>query len=810
MENFSLKYDCGREELMNEKMSLWYEQPATKWEEALPVGNGRMGAMIRGGAEQEIIHLNEDSIWSGGPANRINKDALKYLGEIRKLIREGRIPEAEKLSLMALSGTPNSERSYEPAGEVIINFEKSSDYKNFRRELDLETGITSVSYESGASVLGENGAKFTRQFIASFPDKIMCYHLETDEGKLSFTCRLDRCNHRLDRVWGNGDEIGFEVVTGTGIPFAVRLKARVTGGSVDTIGEHLVVKDAAEADLLIDIQTGFYNEDWLSAGEKNLELVSGKSWDELRAAHVADYRENFLGLSLELGSEKAKDKRSKPTDKRIAGFRTGKKDPDLFALYFQYGRYLLFSSSRGDCLPANLQGIWNASLTPPWDSKFTININTEMNYWLAESGNLSECHLPYFGLLRRVCENGRKTARQMYDCSGSVAHHNTDIFADTAPQDHYIPASFWVMGLAWLSTHIWEHYVFTGDKEFLGENLDIMAECVRFFDDFLIENEKGELVTSPSVSPENVYIMKDGTRGCLCEGATMDIEILMELLGNFLKSCEVLGVDSEAAGHGDAADSKTAGNGEAADSGALDSCEAIDFSGVADRARVILKKLPAIKIGKHGQIQEWMEDYDEQEPGHRHISHLYGVYPGTTISYEKTPELMKAARVTLERRLANGGGHTGWSRAWIIGLWTHFLEGEKVYQNLEALLSRSTFDNMMDNHPLGAGAVFQIDGNLGASAAMLEMLVQSGDDYVKSGDDYVRSGNGYVKLLPALPKAFSEGSVSGVCLRGGLMLSMTWKNMKVTSWDITRRDGAPFPEGEIVVLVNGTEERVRV
>ncbi|WP_051204656.1 glycoside hydrolase family 95 protein [Butyrivibrio sp. VCD2006] len=754
---------------MSEKMSLWYENPANKWEEALPVGNGRMGAMVTGGVNREVIYLNEDSIWSGGPANRINKDARKYLGEIRRLIREGKIQEAEKLSLMALSGTPNSERSYEPAGELIIDFEGSSEFKKYRRELDLETGIASVSYEAG-------GCRYNRELLASYPDQIICYHLAADGGKLNFTCRLDRCHHRLDRVWGEGDEIGFEVATGTGIPFAVRLKARVSGGSVDTIGEHLIVKDAAEAELFIDIQTHFYNADWIFAGKENIARVIKRTREELLEAHKTEYLEKFGALSFELGDDKAKERRTKATDKRLSDFRKGKKDPDLFALYFQYGRYLLFSSSRGKCLPANLQGIWNASLTPPWDSKFTININTEMNYWLAESGNLSDCHMPYFQLLRRVCENGKKTAEEMYGCSGSVAHHNTDVFADTAPQDHYIPASFWVMGEAWMATHIWEHYLYTGDKKFLSENIGVMVQCVDFFDDFLIENDKGELVTSPSVSPENVYIMKDGTRGCLCEGATMDIEILMELLGNFLSACKVLEQDKNEANLCEGGVEK--------------------LITAKEKATKILDKLPGIKVGKHGQIQEWMEDYDEQEPGHRHISHLYGVYPGNSISYEKTPELMKAAKVTLERRLAHGGGHTGWSRAWIIGLWTHFLEGEKVYKNLEALLSKTTFVNLMDNHPYGAGAVFQIDGNLGASAAMLEMLVQCRD--------------GYVKLLPALPKAFSEGRVSGVCLRGGLELSMEWKDMTVTAFEIKRREGVAFDQDEITVDVNGEKQRLKL
>ncbi len=740
---------------MDGKMSLWYEQPAQCWEEALPVGNGRLGAMVMGGVSSERIYLNEDSIWSGKPVNRINKDAYKNLDKIRKLIKEGKIPEAEKLSLLALSGTPNSERSYEPAGELIIDFEGDEAYDSYRRELNLENGVASVSYRN-------NGASFNRKFIASFPDQIMAYHLKSDDAKIGFTCRLDRFHNKLDEVWADKDEIGFKVESGTGIPFAVRVKAQLRGGEAMTIGEHLIVKDASEVTLFIDIQTEFYHdstkgEDYLAAGKENLDRISKKSWEDVLKSHEEEFVKGFNTLSLEFGDGHTKDRSDIPTDKRLSALKNGEKDPGLFALYFSYGRYLLYSSSRGNCLPANLQGIWNHRLTPPWDSKFTININAEMNYWMAESGNLSECHMPFFELLKRVCENGKQTARQMYGCKGSVAHHNTDIYGDTAPQDHYIPATFWVMGEAWMATHIWEHYLYTEDKDFLADNFEVLTECVDFFDDFLVENESGELITSPSVSPENVYIMKDGTKGCLCEGSTMDIEILTELLEDYISACKVLGCAEE-----------------------------------SEKARVILEKLPKIKIGKYGQIQEWMQDYEELEPGHRHISHLFGVYPGHSISFERSPELMKAARVTLERRLANGGGHTGWSRAWIIGLWAHFLDGAKVYENLEALLSKSTFDNLMDNHPYGPGAVFQIDGNFGASAAIIEMLVQCRD--------------GYIRLLPALPKELSNGRVSGICLCGGLELSMEWKDMKVTSWNIINKKKAKH----IVVEVNGEKKELEL
>jgi len=739
---------------MDNRMRLWYEKPATKWEEALPVGNGRLGAMICGGTQTETVYLNADSIWSGRSVNRINKDALKYLGQIRKLIREGKIPEAEKFSLMALSGTPNSERSYQTAGELNIYFEGDEKTSDYKRELDLDKGVASVCYASGNSLI-------RRDFIASYDSAVMVYHMKADSGTMSFTCRLSRPNNRIDEIVAGENEIGFNASSTTGIPFFVRVAAETSDGKVCTIGEYLLVEDSSEVTLYIDISSAFYDEDYIAAGKERIERAKSLGWDNILKRHKEEFEQKFGKLKLSLGDKKALEKRNIPTDIRLSDLKKGKKDPDLFALYFQYGRYLLFSSSRGNCLPANLQGIWNNSLTPPWDSKYTININAEMNYWIAESGNLSECHMPFFTFLKRVCENGKKTAKEMYGCRGSVAHHNSDIYADTAPQDHYIPASFWVMGEAWMATHIWEHYLYTGDKAFLSDNFEVLDECLSFFEDFLIENDEGLLVTSPSVSPENVYIMKNGTRGCLCEGATMDIEILTELLNGYIGACTVLGKDEKQ----------------------------------TKRAKDILKRLPQIQIGRHGQIQEWTKDYDEQEPGHRHISHLYGVYPGSSINYEKTPELMKAARVTLERRLSHGGGHTGWSRAWIIGLWAHFLEGKKVYENLKALLCQSTFDNLMDNHPYGPGFVFQIDGNFGAAAAMLEMIAQCRD--------------GYVRLLPALPKEFSEGMVSGVKLRGGLILTMEWKNMEVVRYSISRSDSSLYAENDkITVLVNGKEEEI--
>lgn len=706
-------------------MKLWYEQPAEKWEEALPIGNGRLGAMMCGAVTQETIWLNEDSVWSGKSINRINPDAKENLPKIRSLIREGKIPEAEEIATLALCGTPNSQRSYESAGELYISFKEMGEVRGYRRELDLDNGASRVSY-----VIGKT--KYKREMIASYPDQALILHMEArGPDDLQFVCRLERCHNRFDEVRAQGDSLWFRVDGGDGISFLVCLMIRQEGGTLCSIGEYLSVEGAKEATLYLNIVTSFREEAYEEVCRRQLTQAADKGWEACLAGHTADYKALFGRLSLTLGKDMEHEE--EPTDKRLKAMKEKREDAGLFALYFQYGRYLLLSSSRGTCLPANLQGIWNHSLTPPWDSKFTININTEMNYWPAESGNLSECHLPYFVHLKKVMENGRRTAQQMYGCRGSVAHHNVDLYGDTAPQDICISASIWPMGEAWLATHIYEHYLYTQDKGFLEEYFDVLQASVDFLEDFLIEDGQGRLVTSPSVSPENTYIRSDGIRGCLCEGPSMDIEIIWELLHGYMTACEVLGKDSV----------------------------------LIERAKNIVDRLPELQVGRYGQIREWMEDYEEVEPGHRHISHLYGVYPGSSITWQDTPEFMRAAQITLERRLSFGGGHTGWSRAWIIGLWAKFLDGEKAYENFRALLADSTFPNLMDNHPMGEGFIFQIDGNLGATAAMIEMLAQC--------------RNGYIRLLPALPMEFADGRVEGICLRGGITLDMEWKKGKV-SW----------------------------
>lgn len=741
-------------------MKLWYQKPAECWSEALPVGNGRYGGMVFGNPQEEVIQINEDSIWSGKKLDRINPDAPKKLKEIRNLIRAGKIEEAQELTLYALSGVPNSQRSYQTAGECYIHMHNIDDITHYYRDLDLEEGIANVQFVS-------DGITYQREVIASTPAGCMAIHMTTKERvPFSFDCHLGRKHNFTDEILSeDGKMVRFLVDGGKeGISFCTNLSVDVQpewmtkGGSVEIIGEFLVVKNVTECVLYLDTETSFRYSDYIVAARERCLLAESLGWERFRKQHIEDYQRLYRRMQLHYGQSDIKMEEI-PTDVRLKQVQNGMTDMGLLELYFQYGRYLLISSSREGSLPANLQGIWNDSLTPPWESKYTVNINTEMNYWMAETANLSECHLPLFEHLQRICENGKETARRMYGCNGSVCHHNTDIYADTAPQDHCITSAFWVMGEAWLATHIWEHYLFTKDKKFLSENFYVLEQSVLFFYDFLIEGKNGTLVTSPSLSPENTYQMEDGTLGVLCESPTMDTEILLELFHSYIGACQVLGKSKEE----------------------------------ISKAEAVKKRFPPLKIGKYGQLLEWMEDYEEPEPGHRHISHLYGLYPGNSISKECTPELFNAAYRTLERRLENGGGHTGWSRAWIIGLWAAFGNGEKAYENLNAILCMGTFPNLMDNHPMLDGYVFQIDGNFGAAAAMIEMLVKSKENRIE--------------LLPAITEKTKSGCLSGVRLRCGAELAMNWEDGKVIALEIYP-DKILEEKWPVILCVNGTEHHI--
>lgn len=750
---------------------LLYNSPASEWEEALPLGNGRMGAMVYGGAVNEHIQLNEESIWYGGKMDRDNPDTLEHLPEIRRLLLAGEISKAERLMRLTMSGCPESAHPYQTLGDLYLDFEIKGDIDNYTRQLDLENAEAGISFSCG-------GVNYKRTVFASHPADCIVMCIEADKpGAVSFEARFSR----PERAYNSVDRIGKDTIVmhgdlgKHGYDFAMSLKAVAEGGSVRQLGEYLVVTGADRVVLYIAADCTYHCKEQLrrrvseciasmrenitvagtdqEAGvsadyavlesQAALELLkermaavfdraSSVSYSELAKAHIRDYRELFARVDFSLegsaasgegeASDKSQDVVCHRTDELLSSAAEGSVDNELIKLYFDFGRYLLISCSREGGLPATLQGLWNKDMLPPWDCKYTININTEMNYWPAENCNLSECHEPLFELIRKMWPNGEKTAKTMYGCRGFVAHHNTNIEGETSVQDLWIPGSYWVMGAAWLCTHQWTHYLYTQDREFLRENYPIMRAAAQFFLDFMIEVD-GYLMTCPSVSPENTYILPNGEKGANGAGVTMDNQIIRDLFTQCIKAAGILELEDE----------------------------------IIPQIKEALPRLLPTQIGKDGRILEWREDYKEYEPGHRHISHLYGLHPSSQITMDGTPELAAAARRTLEGRLAHGGGHTGWSRAWIINHYAKLWDGEAAYDNLCSLFASSTYPNLFDKHP-----PFQIDGNFGATAAITEMLVQSNEDRIV--------------LLPALPKAWKNGHMYGVRVVGNASIEISWQD----------------------------------